>query len=246
MERVGLGTERLEEELQRLFPKARLARMDLDTTLERGSHGKILDRFRNREVDILLGTQMIAKGHDFPGVTLVGIVGADTGLALPDFRSSERVFQLLVQVAGRAGRADKEGVIYLQTFNPEHPSVQAAARHDTERFWTGELELRKALGYPPFSKLGLLVYRSETEKKAQGAAEKAAEALRRMAKDLGVEVRGPAPAVFSKIRGHYRFQILLTAPNPAFIRKLLADFDASFEPPKGVFRVVDLDPQSLL
>jgi primosomal protein N' (replication factor Y) len=243
---VGLGTERLEEELQRLFPEARLARMDLDTTLERGSHEKILYRFRNREVDILLGTQMIAKGHDFPGVTLVGIVGADTGLALPDFRASERVFQLLVQVAGRAGRADKEGVIYLQTFNPNHPSVLAAARHDTEGFWTGELKLREVLGYPPFSKLGLLVYRSETEKKALEAAEKAAIALRQIARAHAVEVRGPAPAVFSKIRGHYRFQVLLTAPRPASIRELLADFDSKFETPKGVFRVVDLDPQSLL
>ncbi len=243
---VGLGTERLEEELRKLFPEARLARMDLDTTLERGSHEKILDRFRNREVDILLGTQMIAKGHDFPGVTLVGIVGADTGLALPDFRASERVFQLLVQVAGRAGRADKEGVIYLQTFNPNHPSVQAAARHDTDGFWTGELKLREVLGYPPFSKLGLLVYRSETEKKAFEAAEKAAELLRQLAKGRSVEVRGPAPAVFSKIRGHYRFQVLLTAPRPASIRELLTDFDSKFETPKGVFRVVDLDPQSLL
>ena len=246
IQQVGLGTERLEEELKALFPKARVERMDLDTTLERGSHQAILDRFRNREVDILLGTQMIAKGHDFPGVTLVGIVGADTGLALPDFRASERVFQLLVQVAGRAGRAEKEGVIYLQTFNPDHPSVRAAARHDTEGFWAGELELRRALGYPPFSKMGLLVYRSENEKQAEAAAAKAAETLRQLAKGESVEVKGPAPAVFSKIRGHYRFQVLLTAPQPAAIRKLLADFDGKFENPRGVFRVVDLDPQSLL
>ena len=246
IEQVGLGTERLEEELQLLFPKARLARMDLDTTAERGSHQKILDRFRNREVDILLGTQMIAKGHDFPGVTLVGIVGADTGLALPDFRASERVFQLLVQVAGRAGRADKEGIIYLQTFNPDHPSVQAASRHDTEGFWSGELALREDLGYPPYSRLGLLVYRSEDEKKAQAAAARAAEVLKQQAKGKGVEVRGPAPSVFARIRGHYRFQVLLSAANPQALRRILGELDTRMEPPKGVFRVVDLDPQSML
>jgi len=166
-----LGTERVEEELRLKFPKARIERMDMDTTRKKGSHGEILGRFRRREIDLLVGTQMIAKGHDFPGVTLVGIVGADTGLALPDFRSSERVFQLLVQVSGRAGRADKEGMIYLQTFHPEHPSIQAAVHHDTEGFWKEELELREALGYPPFARLGLLVYRDKDEKAARRAAE---------------------------------------------------------------------------
>jgi primosomal protein N' (replication factor Y) (superfamily II helicase) len=243
---VGLGTERLEEELQARFPRARLARMDLDTTKERGSHQRILDRFRNREVDILLGTQMIAKGHDFPGVTLVGIVGADTGLALPDFRATERVFQLLVQVAGRAGRADREGVIYLQTFHPEHPGIQAASRHDTEGFWKEELVLREALDYPPFSRLALLVFRSAGEKKAQAAAWKAAEAFRREGPAWKVEVRGPAPAVFLKIRGHYRFQVLLKSANPAALRKVLAVVDSKLEPSPGVFRTVDLDPQSML
>ncbi|HET9870095.1 MAG TPA: primosomal protein N', partial [bacterium] len=241
---LGLGTERLEEELKALFPKARVARMDLDTTAERGSHQKILDRFRAGEADILLGTQMIAKGHDFPGVTLVGVVGADTGLSLPDFRASERVFQLLVQVAGRAGRAEKEGVIYLQTYNPDHPSVKAAARHDTEGFWAAELRLRQELDYPPFTRLGLLVFRSEDEKKAQAAAARAASFL--TGREPGVEARGPAPAAFTKIRGHYRWQVLLKSKNPAALRRLLAAMDAELEPPKGVFRTVDLDPQSLL
>ncbi|HJT24062.1 MAG TPA: primosomal protein N', partial [bacterium] len=185
IQQVGLGTEKVEEELKAKFPKARVARMDLDTTRKAGSHEDILGRFRKHEIDLLVGTQMIAKGHDFPGVTLVGIVGADTGLALPDFRASERVFQLLVQVAGRAGRAEKEGVIYLQTFHSEHVSILSAVRHDTEGFWEKELELRKDLEYPPFSKLGLLVYRAKDEKKAHGVAEKAADILRKDARKYG-------------------------------------------------------------
>lgn len=246
IQQVGLGTEKVEEELKAKFPKARIARMDLDTTRKAGSHEDILGRFRKHEIDLLVGTQMIAKGHDFPGVTLVGIVGADTGLALPDFRSSERVFQLLVQVAGRAGRAEKEGVIYLQTFHPEHVSILCAVRHDTQGFWEKELELRKVLEYPPFIKLGLLVYRAKDEKKAHGAADKAAEVLRKDAGKYGVEVVGPAPAGIYKLRGHYRFQILLKAGKPQGIRQLLQILDSRFETPSGVFRVVDLDPQSML
>lgn len=246
IQQVGLGTEKVEEELKEKFPKARIARMDLDTTRKAGSHEEILNRFRKHEIDLLVGTQMIAKGHDFPGVTLVGIVGADTGLALPDFRSSERVFQLLVQVAGRAGRAEKEGIIYLQTFHPEHPSILSAVRHDTQGFWERELELRKDLDYPPFSKLGLLVYRAKDEKKARTAAEKAAEVLRKDAGKYGVEVVGPAPAGIFKLRGHYRFQVLLKAAKPQSIRQLLQMVESKLEIPSGVFRVVDLDPQSML
>ena len=246
IQQVGLGTEKVEEELKAKFPKARVARMDLDTTKEKGSHEKILDKFRRGEIDLLVGTQMIAKGHDFPGVTLVGIVGADTGLALPDFRSSERVFQLLVQVSGRAGRADKEGVIYLQTFNAGHASIQAAVHHDTEGFWKGELELRKDLGYPPFSRLGLLVYRHQEEKKAHRAAEEAAAFLNRHARALNVEVRGPAPAGIFKLRDEYRFQVLLKSEKSLAIRQLIAKLDAAVGQTTGVGRSVDIDPQSML
>ncbi len=243
---VGMGTEKVEEEVMARFPKARVARMDLDTTRKQGSHESLLTKFRNHQTDILIGTQMIAKGHDFPGVTLVGVIGADVGLALPDFRSSERVFQLMVQVAGRAGRAEKEGFIYLQTFNPGHPALRAAMGHDTETFWNAELEMRKALDYPPFSKLGLIVYRSKDEKKALLAVTKAAEIMRREASQAGVEVWGPAPAPFSKLRGQYRFQILLKAKTPAPLRRLLIYVDEKMETPSGVNRAVDLDPQSML
>jgi primosomal protein N' (replication factor Y) len=246
VKQIGLGTEKVEEEIRSLFPKARIVRMDLDTTRKKGSHGDIIGKFIRRDIDILIGTQMIAKGHDFPGVTLVGIVGADVGLALPDFRSSERVFQLLVQVSGRAGRADKEGVIYLQTFHPEHPSIQAAALHDTAAFMESELELRKALGYPPFSKLGLLVYRGKEDKKVRQFAEKAVEALKKESSALGVSVAGPAPAPLYKLRGHYRYQILMKALKPQPIRKLLERLDLSLSTPPGIFRMADLDPQSML
>lgn len=243
---LGLGTERVEEEVAALFPKARVCRMDLDTTRREGSHEDIIGRFRKREIDILIGTQMIAKGHDFPGVTLVGVVGADVGLALPDFRASERVFQLLVQVAGRAGRADKEGTIYLQTFHGNHPAILAALKHDTGAFWKSELELREALGYPPFARLGLLVYRAKLEKKALAAAESAARVLKVEAGKYQVEVRGPAPAGLFKLRGHYRFQVLLKSLKPAGMRRLIEWLDTKVETTQGVFRVVDLDPQSML
>ncbi len=244
---VGLGTQKVEEEVMAAFPKARIARMDLDTTRKQGSHDDILGKFRKKEIDILIGTQMIAKGHDFPGITLVGVVGADVGLSLPDFRASERVFQLMVQVAGRAGRADKEGVIYLQTFHGEHTAIQAAVKHDTGAFWEGELELRKILEYPPFTRLGLMMYRSKFEKKAREIAEKAGVFLKKNASSLGVRVYGPAPAGIAKLRGHYRFQILLKAMKAQSIRQLVQFLDDKMtEPHPGVFRVVDLDPQSML
>lgn len=243
---VGLGTEKVEEELKTKFPHVRIGRMDLDTTRKKGSHAEILGKFRRGEFDLLVGTQMIAKGHDFPGVTLVGVVGADVGLNLPDFRASERVFQLMVQVAGRAGRAEKEGTVYLQTFHPDSPAIRAAALHDTEAFWKEELELRKALAYPPFSRLGLLVYRHKTERKAYEAAETAANYLESEGPKQNITVRGPAPCPIFKLRGQYRFQILLSCAQPGPIRRLLDALDARVQTPSGVQRVVDLDPQSML
>jgi len=267
VKQLGLGTERLEEEIKTRFPKARVARMDLDTTRKAGSLEAILGKFRRKEIDLLVGTQMIAKGHDFPGVTLVGVVGADVGLALPDFRAGERVFQLMVQVAGRAGRAEKEGTIYLQTFHPEHSALRAAVQHDTASFFASELELRKALDYPPYSRLGLLVYRHKEERKASAAAEKAAEFLRKEAERMAasatrevdklkgrasgersrtISVLGPAPCPIFKLRGQYRFQVLLKCPKPGPLRELVRAFDAKVETPAGVMRVVDLDPQNML
>lgn len=240
---AGLGTERLESETRNLFPKARLGRMDLDTTRRSGELERILKRFGKGEVDILVGTQMIAKGHDFPGVTLVGVVGADVGLALPDFRSAERVFQLLVQVSGRAGRGEQKGVVYLQTFHPTHPCLVGAVRGDVAAFAKEELELRKELQLPPFARLGLITYRSPFETKA---AEAGAEAVRRLGKPAQVEVRGPYPAPFFKLRGKYRYHILLRGPKAAPLREALKAMDQRWATPAGVQRTVDFDPQSML
>ncbi len=246
VKQVGLGTQKVEEELKVLFPQARVGRLDLDATRKAGSLERTLREFGEGKIDLLVGTQMIAKGHDFPGVTLVGIVGADTGLALPDFRASERVFQLLVQVSGRAGRSEKEGVIYLQTFRPEHECLRAALSQDVTAFLESELPLRKALGYPPFSRLCLIHQRGSQERKVHEASEKAGEWLRRNAGAYGVEVRGPAPAPLYRLRGHYRFQILLKCAQPGPLRRLVAAMESRIEVPQGVHRSIDMDPQSML
>jgi primosomal protein N' (replication factor Y) len=239
----GLGTERVEAETRALFPKARMERMDLDTTRRSGSLEGVLKRFSRAEVDILVGTQMIAKGHDFPGVTLVGVVGADVGLALPDFRSAERVFQLLVQVSGRAGRGERAGSVYLQTFHGDHPCLKGAVAGNVEAFARAECALREDLNLPPFARLGLLTYRSASDPKARAAAEEAAS---RLGKSPGVEVRGPYPAPFFKLRSQYRYHVLMKSRSPSPLREALKALDHSFETPSGVLRVVDLDPQSML
>jgi len=240
---AGLGTERLESEVRNLFPKARLGRMDLDTTRSVGSLESLLRRFGKGEVDVLVGTQMIAKGHDFPGVTLVGVVGADVGLARPDFRSAERVFQLLVQVSGRAGRGDQAGTVYLQTFHPDHPCLVGAAKGDVAAFAKEELELRKDLQLPPFSRLGLLTFRSVSDSKAADAAR---DVVKRLGRPSQVEVRGPYPAPFFKLRGKYRYHVLMRSPKPGPLREALKALDRGWQPPQGVFRTVDFDPQSML
>ncbi|HOK55242.1 MAG TPA: primosomal protein N', partial [Armatimonadota bacterium] len=163
----GIGTERIEEETRAAFPDARVIRMDKDTTTRKGSHGSILDIFRKREADILVGTQMIAKGLDFPGVTLVGVISADTSLNLPDFRAGERTFQLLSQVAGRAGRGADPGEVIIQTFNPDHYAITTAAAHDYEGFYEQEIALRAESGYPPFSSMVNLVASDENEAEAR-------------------------------------------------------------------------------
>ncbi len=246
VKQVGLGTQKVEEDIQSLFPGARVGRLDQDATRKAGSLEATLKAFGRGEIDLLVGTQMIAKGHDFPGVTLVGIIGADTGLVLPDFRASERVFQLLVQVAGRAGRAEQEGIIYLQTFRPEHECLQAAVTQDVTPFLESELSMRKALGYPPFSRLAMVGFRGEQEAKAHGAAEQAGAWLRKASGEMGFEVRGPAPAPLYKLRGQYRFQILLKSVRPGPLRRAWAGLETAVEVPTGVHRSVDMDPQSML
>ena len=206
----GIGTERLEKEIQAAFPEYPSRRMDSDTMRTPGSHEQVLAAFKAGEVRILLGTQMIAKGLDFPNVTLVGVVNADTALHLPDFRAAERTFQLVAQVAGRTGRGDRPGRVLVQTYTPEHPAIRAAIRHDYQAFVASELPEREKYGVPPFGRLVRLIARGPEESVVYAYLKDLAGALRREA-DPSVRVLGPAPAPILKIRNLYRFHIQLAA-----------------------------------
>jgi primosomal protein N' (replication factor Y) len=208
----GLGSEKVEAEVNALFPKARTLRWDWDTTRTKDAHEMILTHFANHKADVLVGTQMLAKGLDLPMVTLVGIVLADVGLNLPDPFAGERVFQVLTQVAGRAGRSERGGRVILQTFAPEHPVIQAAAKHDVDGFYRYELEQRRRLGYPPFSRLVRLEYRSTDPESAEKEARKVGEKLSALNDRLSVI--GPVPCFFAKVGGYYRWQIVLRGANP--------------------------------
>lgn len=238
----GTGTQRVEEYIQQIAPRARLLRWDADTTTGKGSHDAILQQFAGHKADVLVGTQMIAKGLDLPLVTLVGVVAADVGLFLPDFRSGERTFQLLTQVAGRAGRSERGGRVVIQSYRPEHYAIQAAAQHDYAAFYRREIAFRTEHGYPPAKRLARLIYWDKRQDKAQTAAEQMAVQLRSRVETMGlageaVAILGPAPAYFARRRSFYRWQILLRAPNPA---EILRGIDIPFG-----WRV-DIDPMSIL
>jgi primosomal protein N' (replication factor Y) (superfamily II helicase) len=221
----GTGTAKVETEVQALFPKARVLRWDAETTQQKGSHEIILGHFAARRADILVGTQMLAKGLDLPFVTLVGVVLADVGLNLPDYRASERTFQVLTQVAGRAGRSLLGGQVVLQTFQPEHYAIQAAAQHNYQAFYERELGYRRRLGYPPFTRLARLELRDkdsdEAERAARSLASRLREAIQRQSRRATYLI-GPAPCFFPRLNGLYRWQIVLRGPDPA---SLLRDMD---------------------
>jgi len=213
----GAGTQKVEEEVLRHFPGARTLRWDWDVTRKKGAHELILQHFANREADVLIGTQMIAKGLDLPLVTLVGVVSADVGLALPDYRAAERTFQVLTQVAGRAGRGLLGGRVVLQTYDPEHYVIRAAAGHDYESFYRQELKFRRELGYPPFRRLVRLTYRHPQLERAEVEANIVAGQLRyRIEQEArtSTDLIGPAPCFFSRVAGEYRWQIVLRGPDP--------------------------------
>ena len=213
----GLGSERVEQEAQALLPAARVLRWDWETTREKDAHELILTHFANHNADILVGTQMLAKGLDLPLVTLVGIVLADVGRNLPDPFAAERAFQVLTQVAGRAGRSTRGGRVVLQTFQPEHYAIQAAAGHDYAGFYAREIAYRRELGYPPFARLLRLEFRhrdaAEAEKAAMGLAARLAADIE-ADKRIGTDLIGPAPCFFAKMNGIYRWQIILRGPQP--------------------------------
>ena len=238
----GLGTEKVESELHRFFPAARIARMDTDSTHKRGSHDKVLSEFKDGHIDILIGTQMIAKGLDFPKVTLVGVISADTALNLPDFRSAERTFNLLTQVAGRAGRGDLGGRVIIQSYTPQHYSIQAAKTHDYNTFYDKEISLRKELYLPPFCHMASLTLRGRKEERVFKASEKLKDSLEKENKSKNIEILGPAPSPISKMKGMYRWNIFLRAEraeNITSILKKALDKNKS----SGIIITVDIDPQ---
>jgi primosomal protein N' (replication factor Y) len=242
---LGLGTERVEEALRQLLPTARIARLDRDTAARRGFAERVLADLRDGRLDVVVGTQIVAKGHDFPGVRLVGVVLADVGLHLPDFRAAERTFQLLTQVAGRAGRDAQPGRVIVQTFSPEHYAIRPVLDHDYESFYAEELGHRAPLGYPPFGHLAHLLASGPDEERTREAAARLASAAR--AAGQPVEVLGPAPAPLSRLRGRYRQQVLVKGADPAAVReaaRAMAAVAARLSAPLQA--VVDLRPQNML
>ena len=241
----GFGTQRIEQIVARLFPSARVARMDSDSTSGKGSHHRILGDFRAGQTDILVGTQMIAKGLHFPSVTLVGVLFADMSLHVPDFRAAERTFQLLTQVAGRAGRGQATGEVIVQTYTPFHPAIQASRRVDYEGFYDQEIEFRRELGYPPFGRLVCLHLRSTSEQKATFAGEAFLKTLKPLL-PADVRVSGPVPAPLARAHGQYRFHILLRASTAARITKPVQQALRDFKWPADVKYTVDVDALALL
>jgi primosomal protein N' (replication factor Y) len=239
MRYFGLGTEKVQETIRRSFPQARLLRWDRDTARNRRDHEQLLDRFANREADILIGTQMIAKGLDLPGVTLVGVVSADIALNLPDYASSERAFTLLTQVAGRAGRGAEAGRVIIQTFNPQHFAIEAASRHDYHEFYATEIEMRLRYNYPPFRQFVKFTYSHENRHRCQNEAlllyERLDEWINRLALP-DTDIVGPAPALMEHLRGKYHWQMIVRGSD---LHRLLRIVDAT-----GWH--IDIDPVSTL
>jgi primosomal protein N' (replication factor Y) len=245
LEHAGFGTERVEQEIAARFPSARVGRVDRDSVRRKGALTAILSRFAGGELDVLVGTQMIAKGHDFPRVTLVGVVSADVGLGLADFRAGERTFQLLTQVAGRAGRGERTGEAIVQTLYPEHYSVRLACRQDFPAFFEREIEFRQGLRYPPFVALVNAVVRGRTFDEAMRMAQDLAAALAGHAQAGGFVVLGPAPAPLTRLRGEHRVQIFLKGGRREKMRQAMrAALAALPEVRRRV--VVDVDPLSVL
>lgn len=243
---AGLGTQKVEAALAKLFPQARTVRMDSDALKRKEDYRRILGDFRTGKIDILVGTQMIAKGLHFPNVTLVGIIYADLALHQPDFRAGERTFQLLTQVAGRAGRGDIEGEVFVQAFTPFHPAIQFARRHDFEGFYQQELEYREELKYPPVSRIALLTLKGRNEEKVKFSADHLKRELEKAAGGMqDLVLAGPAPAPLVRAETYYRYQIMLRAQRMSALSRRLAGITQSLALPEGVLLAVDIDPLDL-
>jgi primosomal protein N' (replication factor Y) len=254
MRAYGFGTERLENELGEIFPKARLSRLDRDSIRRKGQTFNILQKFSRNEIDILIGTQMITKGYDFPNVTLVGVISADLSLAFPDFRAGERTFQILSQVGGRAGRGEHKGKVIVQAFNKGHYSIMAAKAHDYLSFFKKERELREQLGYPPFSYLACLRFQGKDQKQTAEMANRIGLEIKTMLKKWpkrGQEIRilGPAEAPLAKLKNKHRWQILIKSKGTELLHFLLKEVEGlsrSMLKKSGVAMIIDVDPYQML
>jgi primosomal protein N' (replication factor Y) len=248
LKELGAGTERVEHDLRELLPQARILRMDSDTTSGKGSHARLLSRMADGTADILIGTQMITKGHDFPGVTLVGVINGEASLNMPDFRSAERTFQVLSQVFGRAGRGAMPGKVLLQALNPTHYAIQCAITHDSAGFYRQEIEFRQEAGYPPFSFLASINLSGTAEQAVEQRAESVVRLLLLLKAELGlrVELLGPAPAPLYRLRGRFRRQILLKSPTRNDLRRLIPAWLARREPAGAVRELIDIDPVDMM
>jgi len=244
---VGEGTERLEAEVRQLFPEARIGRLDRDTMRHIRDYERVLGGFRKGEIDVLVGTQMIAKGHDFPRVTLVGVIGADAPLALPDFRAAERTFQLLTQVAGRSGRGDQPGEVVIQSYFPDHYTFQLAVKQRFEDFYGQESRYRRAMFYPPFASLAGIMVTDRDPARAAGLARQIAEFLDSQ-RSNAIRILGPAPAPLERIKRVHRHQLLIKSSSRSTLHGILDRPQAYIEEKKiGATRVIiDVDPVSLL
>jgi len=245
----GMGTERVVDQLERAVPGAVVLRMDRDTTATKSAYEHILRRFARKEANVLVGTQMIAKGHDFPDVTLVGVLNADTGLNRPDFRAGEQTFQLLTQVAGRAGRAEKRGRVIVQTFNPGHDAIVAACAHDYPAFFQRELASRRLNGYPPFVRLVRVMLADEDEERALGVGRRAAVLLQEMGlrRAAGtIQFVGPAEAPLHKLRGQFRYHLLLKGPDAAGVRDVVDALMERLGDTGSTTVGVDIDPVDMM
>lgn len=244
---AGIGTEKVEEVLPKLFPTARIARMDSDSLKRKDDYRRILGDFRTGKIDILLGTQMIAKGLHFPNVTLVGIIYADLTLHMPDFRAGERTFQLLTQVAGRAGRGDIEGEVVVQAFTPFHPAIQYARRHDYLGFFEQEIEFREQLSYPPLARIAMLTIRGRNEDKVSLCADHVKGELEKGIATAGdFMICGPAPAPLLKAENYFRYQIMLRGKQMSRLSRYLAQLLENVRMPEDIVLTVDIDPVSLI
>lgn len=241
----GMGTQKVEETLKKIFPKARIARMDADSMTRKDAYRETLGAFKEGKIDILVGTQMIAKGLHFPNVTLVGIVNADLGLHVPDFRAGERTFQLLTQVAGRAGRGEMEGEVYVQTFTPFSPSIQFARHHDFQGFMEQEMEFREKFAYPPFGRMVMITLRGTVRERVEFSAQTLSRKLKAAAaQDIAVSEGVPAP--LEKAKTYYRFQVSLRGPSSLKLARLAKEVLSVLTMPEDVFVAVDVDPLHLM